>query len=85
MANYFPLIVNAGNSTIDELPAGDNLNLASSDIVNAGNITANYFYGNGAGLTGIIVSAGNGIVNGICFSCCNGFGFNFGSKIKSIL
>ena len=64
MANYFPLIVNAGNSTIDELPAGDNLNLASSDIVNAGNITANYFYGNGAGLTGIIVAAGNGIVNG---------------------
>jgi hypothetical protein len=35
MANYFPLIVNASTGQIEELPAGDNLNLANSNIVNA--------------------------------------------------
>ena len=39
--SYFPLIVDASNGTIDELPAGDDLNLASSNIANAENITAN--------------------------------------------
>jgi len=48
MADYFPLIVDAANSTIDELPAGDNLNLANSGIVNAGNITAANFIGDGS-------------------------------------
>ena len=53
MADYFPLIVNTANSTIDELPAGDNLNLANSNIVNAANISANgvktdnLYYANG--------------------------------------
>lgn len=40
MANYFPLIVDAANNTIDELPAGDNLDLTGSNIVNAIGITA---------------------------------------------
>jgi hypothetical protein len=40
MANYFPLIVDAVNNTIDELPAGDNLDLTGSNIVNAIGITA---------------------------------------------
>ena len=39
--NYFPLIANSTANTINELPAGDNLNLAGSNIVNAENITAN--------------------------------------------
>ena len=40
MANYFPLIVDAANSTVDELPVGANLDLTSSNIVNAVSITA---------------------------------------------
>jgi filamentous hemagglutinin len=44
MASYFPLIVNSVSDTIDELPSGDDLNLAGSNIANAvavsaGNIT----------------------------------------------
>lgn len=67
MADYFPLIVNSANSTINELPAGDNLTLANSNIVNAGNISANFFIGNGSQLTDIPVgtslSNGNSSVN----------------------
>ena len=67
MADYFPLIVDAANSTIDELPAGDNLNLANSGIVNAGNITASFFIGDGSQLTnvpiGTSLSNGNSSVN----------------------
>ena len=45
MASYFPLIVNSVSDTIDELPSGDDLNLAGSNIANAvtvsaGNITS---------------------------------------------
>ena len=39
--NYFPLIANATANTINELPSGDNLNLAGSNIVNAQSIYAN--------------------------------------------
>ena len=62
MADYFPLIVNSANSTINELPAGDNLTLANSNIVNAGNISANFFIGNGSQLTDIPV--GTSLSNG---------------------
>jgi hypothetical protein len=63
MADYFPLIVVAANSSIDELPAGDNLNLSGSNIVNAinitatTNITANTFLGNFSG--NFAISGGN--------------------------
>ena len=40
MANRIPLIVNSSSNQIEEIPAGDNLNLSSNDIVNAGNVTA---------------------------------------------
>lgn len=40
MANRIPLIVNSASSQIEEIPAGDNLNLASNDIVSVGNVTA---------------------------------------------
>jgi len=59
MANYFPLIVDAVNAQIKELPDSDNLDMANSSIVNAvsieasGNITGNYFIGDGSLLTGI--------------------------------
>jgi len=40
MANRIPLIVNSSSNQIEEIPAGDNLNLSNNDIVNAGNVTA---------------------------------------------
>jgi hypothetical protein len=52
MANYFPLIANPVTQRIEELPAGDNLNLFNSnissvvDIYAVGNIYANNFIGN---------------------------------------
>ena len=39
MTNRYPLIVNTATSQITELPAGDNLDLSSSNISNVGNIT----------------------------------------------
>ena len=65
MANYFPLIVNAITDRIEELPAGDGLDLSSSNISNVsiitavgnitttGNVTGNFIFGNGSQLTGI--------------------------------
>lgn len=41
MANRFPLVVNASSNQIEEIPAGDNINLSSNDIVNVGNIVSN--------------------------------------------
>ena len=51
MANKVPLILNTTNSTLEELPSGDNLDLSGSNISSVGNITAgnsvsaNYFVG----------------------------------------
>jgi hypothetical protein len=62
MANLFPLILNTTSSTIQELPAGDNLDLSGSNISNvanitsAANITASFFIGNGSSLTGVSAS-----------------------------
>ena len=64
MANRFPLIVDSSSLTIKELVASDNLDLASSGIVNVtsigatninvtGVVTATSFVGSGANLTGI--------------------------------
>lgn len=39
MTDRYPLTINSTTSQIEEIPAGDNLNLSSSDITNAGNIT----------------------------------------------
>ena len=42
MANYFPLIVETGvSNSINQLPAGDFLDLSQSGIANSGNITMN--------------------------------------------
>ena len=59
MANRFPLIIDSATNRILELPTTDNLDLSSSNISNVtnitsvGNITANYFIGNGSSLTSI--------------------------------
>lgn len=58
MTNRIPLIVNPGAGEIQELALGDQLDLGTSNLVNANNITANYFYGDGSHLTGISGSAG---------------------------
>ena len=67
MANRFPLIVDSSSLSIKELVASDNLDLASSGIVNVtsigatninvtGVVTATSFSGSGASLTGIVTS-----------------------------
>jgi len=60
MTDRIPLIVDSGSSQIKEIPAGDNLNLANSNIVGvigitaSGNVTVdamftdNYYYANGS-------------------------------------
>ena len=63
MADRFPLIVNTGHDQIQELPAGDNLNLSNNSIVGVGtvtatsvtatSVTATTFDGDGSGLTGV--------------------------------
>ena len=77
MANKIPLIINAGTGQIQELPSGDNLLLTNNDILGVGSITAangiaaggnvnaTYFVGNGAFLTGLVVTGnGTAISNG---------------------
>lgn len=65
MANRFPLVVDKDdNNKIKELPAGDNLNLSGSGIVNAasidvnGQLTANSILVNGVNLA-VVATTGN--------------------------
>ena len=63
MADRFPLIVDSSAQQLQELAVGDNLNLASSGLINADNIqtsglsvgvmTATSFSGDGSNLTGV--------------------------------
>jgi trimeric autotransporter adhesin len=53
MANFFPLIVDSVAASIKELPSGDDLNLANSNIINAVSITSGSFTGNGRPLTSL--------------------------------
>lgn len=63
MSNRFPLVIDSATNRILELPAGDNLDLASSNISNVvsinstGNVNAQFFNGNGSALTGIVASS----------------------------
>lgn len=62
MANWFPLIINTGSSQIQELPAGQDLDLTSSGISNVATITINSngntsIINGGANATGNIGSA----------------------------
>jgi hypothetical protein len=51
MANWYPLIINTGSNQIQELPAGQDLNLTGSNIANVAAITINS-------------SGGSSIING---------------------
>ena len=53
MADRFPLVANESAGQIQEIPAGDNLNLSSNSIVGVGSVTATSFFGDGSALTGI--------------------------------
>jgi len=59
MANRFPLIIDSSALQIKEIPANDNLDLATNNIINvvdinaSGVVTATSFSGSGAGLTSI--------------------------------
>jgi hypothetical protein len=67
MTNRVPLIVNASSAQIQELPLTDVLsvagnitagNVTTAGLVSAtGNVTGNYFVGNGSALTGIVSSS----------------------------
>ena len=59
MANRFPLIANPSSNSIQEIPSGDNLDLNSNGIVNAGVITASSFSGSGASLTNLTGAGAN--------------------------
>jgi hypothetical protein len=62
MATRYPLTLNTGSSTIEELPSGVNLDLSGSNISNVGNIaagnsvTATYLVGNGNFITNVTSS-----------------------------
>ena len=87
MANRYPLIVSttSGNS-VQEIPAGDFLDLSQSGIANSGdifvsgivsatgNITGSYFIGNGSQLTGI--SAGSSYSDSNVVTLLASFGSN---------
>ena len=53
MADRFPLVANESAGQIQEIAAGDNLNLSSNSIVGVGSVTATSFVGDGSGLTGV--------------------------------
>ena len=53
MADRFPLVANESAGQIQEIPAGDNLNLSNNSIVGVTTVTATTFVGDGSDLTGI--------------------------------
>lgn len=65
MANYFPLIVNAGTAQIQELPLGDNLDLTGSSISAVTNVTASgsLTVNSSNGATAIVNGGTNGTGN----------------------
>ena len=53
MADRFPLVANESAGQIQEISAGDNLNLSNNNIIGVGSVTATSFFGDGSGLTGV--------------------------------
>ena len=66
MANRLPLTANKEKKRIEELPAGDNLNLAQSGIVNAESIESKIFLGDliGTATTAINLTRAENILDG---------------------
>ena len=64
MPSFLPLIVNSGAAQIQELPAGDDLDLASSNIANAVNVTATGNVSGGNLVTAGVVSATGNVTGG---------------------
>lgn len=63
MANRFPLTINTTSSTIEELPAGDNLDLSGSNISNVGNITTTGIDSGNSSITNVVISNTANIAN----------------------
>lgn len=85
MTNRIPLIVNPSDGQIQELAVTDQLNLGTSNIINVGNITANYFIGDGSQLTNIPggTSEGDFTITAVDFAAASGsrYGVNTASGI----
>ena len=87
MADRFPLIVNPSTGRIQELAAGDNLNLTSNSIVGATTVTASTFVGNLTGTSDIAISltdAGNILSGTIDSARLDGY-YNIGVATALIL
>jgi hypothetical protein len=88
MADRFSLIYNSSAGQIQELSAGDNLDLTSSGIVNADIITATTFSGNLTGnLNGNLIGvAATAIVLGINTTSLNNTNFYvFGNSASNVV
>jgi hypothetical protein len=59
MADRFPLIINPTTKRIEELAAGDNLDLTNNSIVGASTITASTFIGNLSGVADFALGLGD--------------------------
>ena len=80
MSDRFPLIVNPSTGRIEELAAGDNLNLTNNSIVGATTVTASTFVGNLTGTSDIAISltdAGNILDGTLDVQRLNGY-YNIG-------
>jgi hypothetical protein len=72
MASRIPLIVNTTSAQLQELPVGDDLNLAGSNIANVNimTTTSGIFWANGVAynsLTGSSVSTGKALYMNLVF------------------
>jgi hypothetical protein len=59
MSDRFPLIINPTTKRIEELAAGDNINLTNNSIVGASTITASTFVGNLTGVADFALGLGD--------------------------
>ena len=89
MANRFPLIVNSGSNAIQELAAGDNLDLTSSGITGVGDINSvgvitatSLVVGSATTINSDGINVPTGIVTALSFS---GSGTNISGIVTSIV
>lgn len=84
MADRFPLIVDSSNFRIKELPAGDNLDLTDSKLVNTGNIemAANTV---ASVYTSTVFSSNLGILNGNTALNISAFNYFYGTANANLM